>query len=209
MRRNARMKAFRAVVTVIGVLAVTAFGWGEEILQAPALRVGDWWEFQSSHERWRLTVETLDGDLYILSDSRDPKKMYYMDRNLNLVKWVDESGREGQHASLPYLRFPLDPRASWRLMPVRDRSGEAVVYVFTPKGWENVELGGRVVRALRIDVVETIRRGGAATPGAMEVVWYSPEAKQIVLHVCDCDGRPNWILVDWGGLKTLPARRGR
>lgn len=203
------MRAFQAVVTAIGVLGVATFGWGEELLQAPTLRIGDWWEFQGSRERWHLTVEALDGDLYILSDSRDSKKMYYMDRSLRLVKWVDESGHEGRYASLPYLRFPLDPRTPWRLVAARDRPGAEVVYSFTPKGWEDVELGERAVRALRIDVVETIRRGGAATPGAMEVVWYSPEARQIVLHICDCDGRPNWVLVNWGGPEDRPVRRDR
>ena len=205
------MSALRLVraIVIAGLLGATAPTQADEIIEAPLLGIGDWWEFRSSRESWRLTVEAMDGDLYILSDSRETKKMYYMDRSMRLVKWVDERGHEGRYAALPYLRFPLDPRAPWRYTARPNRLGGEVVYTFTPKGWEEVDVGEHTVRALRIEVMETIRRGSVVTQGAMEVVWYSPEARQIVLHVCDCDGRPNWMLVNWGGPGDRSSRRGR
>lgn len=194
---------------LVELLAVAPPAWGGEVLQAPAIRIGEWWEFRNSSERWRVTVEAIDGDLYVLSDSRDPKRMYYMDRNLRIVKRVHESGRETSYTAPPYLKFPLDPNISWQVTAVSDRLRGEVVYSFTPRGWEDVDLGERAIRALRIDVAETIRRRGVAEPGAAEVVWYSPEAKQIVLHVCECNGRPEWMLVNWGGPEAPPSRRGR
>ncbi|MBI4241932.1 MAG: hypothetical protein HY613_09460 [Candidatus Rokubacteria bacterium] len=208
MRRLA-VRSFCAIVTLLELLMVATPLGGEEILQPPIIRIGEWWEFRNSRESWRVTVEAIDGDLYILSDSRDPNRMYYMDRNLRIVKRVDKSGLETQYAAPPYLKFPLDPNISWQVTTVSDRLGGEVVYSFTAKGWEEVDIGERAIRALRIDVAETIRRGGVAEPGATEVVWYSPEAKQIVLHVCDCNGRPEWVLVNWGGPEDSPFRRGR
>lgn len=199
------MSRVRLILAILGLLLVAPPSWGGEVLQAPVIRVGDWWAIESAHGVWRLTVEAVDGDLYVVSDSRDSHTVYWMDRNATLVKWANDSGREGEYRPVPYLKFPLDPGKSWQYMPT-DR---AASYSFTPEGWEEVDLGRRTVRALRIKVEETIRDGAAVRQGSTEFVWYSPDARRIVRQVCDCEGGPHWVVVDWGGLGLPPLRRSQ
>lgn len=213
-RANARSTALVAALAGLALSVWAGPAWAQsagadpKILQRPEWSVGDWWEGSGKDGVVsRVTVVGREGSQYVLARSRsgvsagagEAGTKLYADQDGWVTKTVDPSGKATDSGDkYEWVRFPLEIGNRWSFFTVsRSVKGVQTYYSFDCRAaaWETVEIGGRAVRALRIDCLSRNRDVGGT---AGHTAWYAPETKRIVRLVSDYQGGPTAQVSAWG-----------
>jgi hypothetical protein len=184
-----------------------------ELVYRPELSIGDWWEFRNVSSRtWRLTVVAKRADGYTLArssagqhiDNGIGRATFLADLDGWITTNIDAAGKATPTGDKwEYVKFPLKVGSRWFFdatsTTVRSRTEVQTWHLDSrAEAWETIDLGGRSVRAIKIEIAMRQQGGGMGYSTNTLAVWYAPEAKRIVRLVASYAGGPSANMIAFG-----------
>jgi len=153
----------------------------------PVWNVGDSWKFRYSDKKERQqTVERIEGNLYILSDSSEAYKLCIDQRTLGIVTYLNPEGRKMKPTNLLnlYLNFPLHTGKKWTRIVTAKAHGTAYeldyLNEYRVMSYEDIIVPAGKFKAFKIGLKFSadagVRSRYSPTSGTA-YVYYSPEVK--------------------------------
>ena len=153
----------------------------------PVWNVGDSWKFRYSDKKERQqTVERIEGNLYILSDSSEAYKLCVDQRTLGIMTYLNPEGRKIKPTNLLnlYLNFPLHTGKKWSRIVTAKAHGTAYELDYLNEyrvvSYEDIIVPAGKFKAFKIGLKLSadagVRSRYSPTSGTA-YVYYSPEVK--------------------------------
>jgi len=201
------MKILLCLLALMLVAVPNVGLFAEEAIPRPDLSIGDWWESTG----YRFTVIARNDDGYEMLRSpkgkaADPAvpgqtKLYvtrdfWTSRRVNPDRTVT---RFTEDTWYQWVYFPLTVGSRWSFLvrgtDKRDGSSRRYDHDCSAVKWEEIDVSGKLVRAMRIECKSNIR--GVASSGWFHTAWYAPEAKRIVRLTSQYSGGPTQEWIAW------------
>jgi len=153
---------------------------------APVWNVGDTWRFRyATMKEWQITVESTEGNLYILEDRYGVDKPCFDKRTLELKYFINPQGRKVTSETVwfygIYCNFPVYVGKKWsKMVSGKDAGGVSMDYLheFKVLSLEEVTVPAGTFKAFKIEFSKRIAT--RASDVYRHYVWYSPEVKTII-----------------------------
>jgi hypothetical protein len=160
----------------------------QENYDAPVWNVGDSWRFRYANLReGQISVERVEGNLYIVKDHHSMERYCFDKRTLNYQYSMSPQGKKSKNENIffygIYCDFPIHVGKKWAKMvsgQYTDRSPTNYLHEFKVVSFENITVPAGTFNAYKI---EFTRRSPAERSSATKWhIWYSPEAKNIIKY---------------------------
>jgi len=160
----------------------------QERNDAPIWNVGDSWRFRYANMReGQISVERVEGNLYIVKDHHSMERYYFDKRTLNYQYSISPHGEKIKNETIffygIYCDFPVYIGKKWAKMvsgQYTDRSPTSYLHEFKVVSFENITVPAGTFNAYKIEF--TRRTPERSASSIKRHFWYSPEAKNIIKH---------------------------
>ena len=155
----------------------------DEKCEVPIWNKGDYWRFMYDDKReWQYTVESTDGNFYVVEDRYGMNKPCFDKKTLALVSYIKSDGSKlkPSNPSIFYCEFPLYVGKKWKksYTTIPDRGQLAVNYLneYRIMSYEDISVPAGTFKAFKVEMNQTNYAGGSGKA----YIWYSPGARFVV-----------------------------
>lgn len=196
----------RTVLAALILAALTTVAHAQPAA-APTYSVGDTWTFTNR----QVTVVKIDGDTTVMQGVNPicPTCLYYLDKNVTLLKVEQDDGKAPDSAKFPFLPvgpgwrfldFPLELKKEWRISAPAFQRGQARNYVVDVQvqAYEDVKTKAGTFKAFKIwRQWQIVGRFSGEDARWNDTVWFAPEAKTSVKFTSTNRFATEWELVSY------------